>query len=327
MSQKANPRLIGIFVIGAIALLVAAVVAVGSGRFFTRAQTYVMFFEDDVGGLQVGAPVTFRGVRLGSVTGIQIRYDTDARQITIPVMVELDMRQVRLVGRASQETIDQLIERGLRARLKLQSFVTGQAGVELDFDPGSPAHFVGIVKNYPEIPTQRSSISEFRATLTDLISELRKLPVGELLERVNDISANLSTLIIHVDGLVVDVNNHLNDSFTEVPALVAESRGMVADLDTVARDLSKLTRDVNKDVPAISKGATDAIARLNKTLERAQTSMSSIENNLGERSPLQYQMNQALTEITAAASAMRNLAEYLQENPSVLLSGKGAERK
>jgi paraquat-inducible protein B len=102
---------------------------------------------------------------------------------------------------------------------------------------------------------------------------------------------------------------------------------MVADLDTVARDLSKLTRDVNKDVPAISKGAADAIARLNKTLERAQTSMSSIENNLGERSPLQYQMNQALTEITAAASAMRNLAEYLQENPSVLLSGKGAERK
>ncbi len=327
MSKRANPRLIGMFVLGALVLLVAALAVAGGGRLFARSETFVMFFEDDVNGLQVGAPVTFRGVRIGSVTSVQIRYDTDAREITIPVLVQLEKRQSALAGSTGWESLEELVARGLRAQLKLQSFVTGQVSIELDFDPTIKARFVGVVQNYPEIPTKRSSISEFRATLSDLITEIRKLPIDEILERVSDVSANLSTLIIHVDYLVTDINNHVNASFEQVPALMSESRKLVADLDVAARDISKLTRDVNARVPGIGQGAVTAIAELDKTLKQAQSSLSSIEGTLGDRSALQFQMNQALTEITAAASAMRVLAEYLQENPGVLLSGKGAQSK
>ena len=158
MSRRANPRAIGVFVLGALALLVAALAIFGGGRVFGPKETFVMFFEDDVGGLQVGAPVTFRGVRVGTVTDVRIRYDTDHQSVSIPVYVQLDRRQVVVAGERGWEQTSEMIKRGLRAQLKMQSFVTGQVAVDLDFQPRTPARLVGIINNYPEIPTVRSSI-------------------------------------------------------------------------------------------------------------------------------------------------------------------------
>jgi paraquat-inducible protein B len=325
MSRRASPRAIGAFVLGAVALLVVAVAIFGGGRLFTPKETFVMFFEDDVAGLQVGAPVTFRGVRVGSVTGVRIRYDTDNLNITIPVYVQLDRRQVVVAGSRGWEEIEQMIQRGLRAELKMQSFVTGQVAVDLDFAPNTPIRLVGAVNNYPEIPTIRSSISQLRATFSDLVEEIRKLPLDQLIREVTATSQNMATLLSHVDTLVIDVTGHVNSSFEQVPGLVQDMRQMVADMNGAARDISRLTRDLDKNVPQISQQTLQAVGRLNKTLEQAQMSLTSVQNTLGDNSPLQYQMSQALTEITAAASSMRVLAEYLQQNPGVLLSGKGAQ--
>lgn len=327
MSRKANQRLIGLFVLGAIALLVASLVVFGGGRLFARTDTFVMFFEDDVAGLQVGAPVTFRGVRIGSVKDIRIRYDTESYDFAIPVIVELEERQATLEGHNGWQNIDQLIQRGLRAQLKLQSIVTGQVVIDLDFDNSVPARLVGAVSSYPEIPTRRSSISELRATISDLIAEMRKLPLDTLVEQITNVSKNTAALVTHVDFLVVDISRHVNASFAEIPELVGEMRRMVATMNKAADQVARVTHDFDRDVPEISRGTLEAVNRLNKTLEQAQMSMTSIQNTLGERSPLQFQMSQALTEITAAASAMRVLAEYLQENPNVLLSGKGATQR
>lgn len=324
MSRRANPRLIGIFVLGALTLLIGALAVFGGGRLFAAKETFVMFFEDDVAGLQIGAPVTFRGVRVGSVKDIRIRYDTDSRDFTIPVIVVLEKGKAIVEGQSGWESIDQLVERGLRAQLKLQSFVTGQVVIELDIDPKAPARLVGTIRDYPEIPTRRSSISQLRATVSDLIAELRRLPVDRLIEQFTTMSEGMSTLVIHADALIADINTHVNASFSDVPALVGETRKMVADIDVAAREVTNLTREAGARVPQITAGTLDAVNRLNKTLEQAEASFGAVQDTLGDRSPLQFQMNQALTEITAAASALRVLAEYLQENPGVLLSGKGA---
>jgi paraquat-inducible protein B len=323
MSRRANPRFIGLFVLGALALLIGALAVFGGGRLFAAKETFVMFFEDDVAGLQIGAPVTFRGVRVGSVKDIRIRYDTDSRDFTIPVIVELEKGKAIVQGQTGWESIDQLIERGLRAQLKLQSFVTGQVVIELDIDPKAPARLVGSIPAYPEIPTRRSSISQLRATVSDLIAELRRLPVDRLIEQFTAMSESTSTLVNHADSLLADINTHVNASFAEVPALVGETRKMVADIDLAAREITNLTREAGANVPQITAGTLDAVNRLNKTLEQAEASFGAVQNTLGDRSPLQFQMSQALTEITAAASALRVLAEYLQENPGVLVSGKG----
>lgn len=324
MSRTASPRQIGIFVLGALALLIGSIAFFGSGRLFAPKETYVMFFEDDVAGLQTGAQVTFRGVRVGSVTDIQILYDDETLNLSIPVYVKLERRQIVGAGTEGWDKLDQMIERGLRAQLKMQSFVTGQLVVELDIDPKAPLRLVGAVPRFPEIPTKRSSIGELRATFSDLMTEIGKLELEKLVERFGEMSNNLARFLVNVDALVVNMNDHVNASFEQIPGLMTETRQMVGDINVAARDVSKLTRDLDKNVPEISQGALQAIGRLNQTLEQAQTALGSVEDAVGERSPLHFQVNKALTEITAAASAMRVLAEYLQQNPGVLLSGKGA---
>ena len=324
MSKRANTRLIGLFVLGALTLLVAALVIFGGGRLFARTDSFVMFFEDDVAGLQVGAPVTFRGVRIGSVTDIRIRYDADNRQVLIPVIVNLERRQAVLDGRAGWEPIGELIQRGLRAQLKMQSIVTGQLAVELDFEPAAPLRMVGALPSYAEIPTRRSSISQIRATVSDLIAELRELPIDKLVEQFTVMADNTGRLLTHVDALVIDINRHANESLAEVPQLVSDVRRLTATINAAAAGMAEVTRNLGETVPRMSQGTLVAIDKLNRTLEQAQSAMSSVQDSLGDRSPLQFQMSQALSEITAAAGAMRVLAEYLQENPGVLLSGKGA---
>lgn len=325
MSRRSNPRLIGIFVLGALALLIGALVILGGSRLFAPQDSYVLFFEDDVAGLQAGAPVTFRGVRVGSVTDIRIRYDAKSLDLTFPVYIKLERQQIVGAGARGWEELDQMIQRGLRAQLKMQSFLTGQVIIDLDFDANAPLRLVGAVDRYPEIPTKRSSISQLRATLSELMTEVSKLQLDKLVERFTAALDNVAQILVHVDALVTDVNKHVSTSFEQVPDLLKDMRQMVGNIDVAARDVAKLTRDIDKNVPEISDGTRQVIVRLNTTLEQAQTSLGSVQDALGDRSPLQFQMTQALTEITAAASAMRVLAEYLQQNPGVLLSGKGAQ--
>ena len=144
MSKQANKTVIGIFVVVAIALVVAAVLILGSGKFFKQTLKAVCYFEGSVGGLNIGAPVVFRGVRIGSVTDVILRFDTKKLVFVIPVYIEIEPDKFSVIGvRPKQlgENLKTFIDRGLRASLETQSIVTGQMQVGLDFKPDKPAKF------------------------------------------------------------------------------------------------------------------------------------------------------------------------------------------
>src|SRR5512135_2268972 len=145
MSKQANKAVIGIFVVGAIALVVIAIVVLGSGKFFKKTVKAVCYFEGSVGGLNVGAPVVFRGVRIGSVSEIILKVDPSKLIFTIPVYIEIEPDKFEVVGARPTEMKGQnlktLIDKGLRASLETQSLVTGQMQVGLDFHPEKPAKF------------------------------------------------------------------------------------------------------------------------------------------------------------------------------------------
>jgi paraquat-inducible protein B len=116
MAKRSNPKLIGGFVIGAIALLIAGILAFGGGQYFSRKEKGVLFFEGSLAGLDVGSPVTFRGVPVGSVTGIVIEYDVTTQSLHIPVYIEVDPQKFEIVsGARSTKNIQELVARGLRA--------------------------------------------------------------------------------------------------------------------------------------------------------------------------------------------------------------------
>src|SRR5512134_2415689 len=151
MSKQASKSLIGAFVLGAIFLVVAGVVIFGSGKLFTKANKSVMFFEGSVNGLQIGAPVVFRGARIGQVTDVVVKMN--ARELTafIPVYTEIYPQKIMPIeGDQSYDEryLQALITKGLRAQLQLQSFVTGQLMVNIDFYPNTPIRLVGLEKRY-----------------------------------------------------------------------------------------------------------------------------------------------------------------------------------
>ena len=149
MSTSANPKLIGAFVLGAIILIIGALIVLGGGKFFQRTTPVVMYFQGSVAGLSAGSPVNFRGVSVGQVTNVSIRYQPNGgNPLIIPVFAELSSENVQLVATRDQKqefrpgtgvVLRTLIDDGLRAQLAIPSLVTGQATVSLDLFPGSPA--------------------------------------------------------------------------------------------------------------------------------------------------------------------------------------------
>src|SRR5882672_2842173 len=170
MGSKISPTTIGAFVVGAIVLVVAGALLFGGGKFFTEKLPYVLFFESSVEGLNVGAPVIFRGVQVGQVTAISAIADPQTFDVRIRVQIEL-VRGVIKVGEEDQRFKDQrkgvegLIQKGARASLRMQSFVTGLLYVALDFHPDTPIRLLGLDPTVPELPTIPSDMDQLKSTI------------------------------------------------------------------------------------------------------------------------------------------------------------------
>ena len=229
MSRKANKTLIGAFVIGAVALLVSVILILGSGKFFTERDSYVLYFKGSVKGLNIGAPVMFRGVKIGSVTDISLMADHEDLSIRIPVIIEVEpdrfKRTVQQQKRDPDKTIELLIEKGLRAQLVMQSFVTGQLMVNLDFYPEKSARFSGLKSEHPEIPTISSGLEE-------LVSKIEELPLSDLINRANSSLEGLENLvkspelkesISSLQGALNDIRNLIQEMDVHVAPLLGQA--------------------------------------------------------------------------------------------------------
>jgi paraquat-inducible protein B len=270
MREKVNPALIGAFVLGAIALAVVAVVILASGRFFADTRTFVMFFEGSVGGLRIGASVTFRGVRVGSVTDIQIAIDPNDLSHRVPVYVVLDLNRVVWTGQRPEQvpTMNQYIRRGLRAQLRSESLVTGQLLVNLDFAPDTPVKLVGMEIRFQEIPTIPSPLEELSRRIEDL-------PLKELVSSAQKI----------IEGVEHFVNAPaVTDTLRNADATLTAVRGAVERLERetgrIAGDLSGITGDLRQALTQIEKSVTDTIGDYQKVARDANAQLERVTGTI-----------------------------------------------
>jgi len=206
MSKKANKTLIGVFVLGAVTLLVLSLIIFSSGKYFRRTNKYVLFFDDSVKGLAVGAPVTFKGVKIGTVSDISLVYDPDTKFAIIPVIIETEPDRIKdTPTRRETSNMRFLINKGLRAQLETLNFLTGQLAVTLDFFPDKPARFRDLMKKYPEIPTVPSPLGELQKNIGEI-------PLKEI---SLDLQASMRSLSIALkessETIIFDVENMLRE--------------------------------------------------------------------------------------------------------------------
>ncbi|MBG3875959.1 MCE family protein [Desulfovibrio oxamicus] len=327
MAREANKAMLGAFVMGALALLAAAVLLFGSGRFMKDRPQLVLYFKGSVRGLNIGAPVVFRGVPIGSVTEIRLLHDPNTLEFFIPVFIEFEPERVLNMkdGTAAQrqadgKMLDLLVEKGLRARLTLQSFVTGQLMIELDFEPGSPLVLRGDGA-LREIPTLPSPMEELTRTL-------QNLPIDNIMAQLNEAVAGLNKMIN--SPVVADTAANLNDTLKDVRQLVASVNGQVGpvgqSLAGAAQRYGALADKLDRQLPDALAQTTQTLKSLAAASTRAEAALAAAHSTIRDDSRTMTEVQQALREMGAAARSLRALAEYLERHPEALLRGKGDYR-
>lgn len=188
MSRKANKTAIGAFVVGAVVLSIIAIVVLGSGILFQRSDKYVLYFDGSVKGLSVGAPVIFKGVKIGNVSEMSLVYDPKTKDVLIPVVIDVELAHVKGVPEdLGYPDYILLVQQGLRARLEVQNFITGQLMLAFDFYPEKPAKFYDITKRYPELPALPIS--------PDIFEIMNEIPLKEISNNLDQTVAGVNKLV------------------------------------------------------------------------------------------------------------------------------------
>jgi paraquat-inducible protein B len=316
MSKRANPTVIGAFVVGAVVLVIAAVGVLGSGRFFRKVYPAVLFFEGDVNGLRIGAPVKFKGIQLGEVTSILLRLGDGAgapegkETQLIPVLISLD--QANIVARGStvrpdRETLAEFVKRGMRGQLKMESFVTGVLYVELEMHPGTPAEFRGGPDlEYPEIPTLPTAMAEVQAKAGAFLAKLDKVDIDGL---VNSFKAAAESF----------------DRLASSPGLHATLDGLPTTVKKVDEAADQLQRTLVSVEGTSDRLKADVVPRVDEALVAARDTLRSVQAVVEPGSPVVYQLGRTLDQVAQAAAAVNRLAAELERNPSMLVRGKAVE--
>ncbi|MDD5561709.1 MAG: MlaD family protein [Candidatus Omnitrophica bacterium] len=186
--RKANKTLIGAFVVGAVVLLIIAVIVFGSGMFLKQSDKYVLFFDGSIKGLSEGAPVIFRGVKIGNVTKIGLLYNKEVKNVLIPVIIDVELSRVKgMPDKFGYPDYKQLVEEGLRAKLEIQNFITGQLMIGFDFYTDKPAKSYDIIKDYPELPTLPIS--------PDIFEAMNEIPIRKIADELQQAVSGINRLV------------------------------------------------------------------------------------------------------------------------------------
>jgi paraquat-inducible protein B len=322
MSAKTHPRLVGAFVLGAIALVLAAVVFLSSGGWFTERARFVVFFPGSVKGLQMGSSVTFRGVPVGEVIEVSaFQTGLPDNPIQIEVVCEFygDVIDVPegvespYVGLAQEELVAMLIDQGVRARMMSASLLTGQKYIELDFLPDEPARLAGLSRRYPEIPTSPTVMEKVGERMEALMSKIAEVPLDQVVE-------NIQTAIRAARELLEseDIKGALGAARRGANSLeptLAEARETLRTAREVIENLGKETDGLGDDV-------SETLAELRTRLARTERTFETLEATLRGTDDARVDASATLLELERALKSFRNLAEYIQTHPEAILQGK-----
>jgi len=255
-------------------------------REYSVKRHFVMHFDQSVRGLEKGAPVEFRGIRIGEVVDVKLVIDVQRFDVRVPVLVMIEPERIEIAGGditapagrepdtdAETELVRQLVERGLRARLKTGNLLTGQLYVDLDFYRNAPKAFLTQGERYPVFPTVPTPLEQLTESVTAILKKLESIPYEEISSDIRTALAALNRTLQKTEALATNVNDVL--------------------------------------VPDIQK-----------SLLGVEASLEEFGRNLGSGSALSQSTRQAIDELTGTIRSLRGLTDYLERNPDALIFGR-----
>ena len=334
MSKKANPTVIGSFALGAIALVIFAVVVFGSGDLFAHHPRAVAFFTGNMQGLRIGAAVNFRGVQVGKVTNIILRVDPQTMKPLIPVYMAFDLKSLDLTSPltaqdiAHQTGLRALIADGLHARLASESLVTGQLNVELDLNPDEPRTLTGGDPSTVEIPATESDLTKLKTALTQLPldqianSALRVLDEADRVlssPEIPKLLTSLTAMSENANGLITEARADLNSITADVKDAAHSADDTLTTAKTALTEMGSALTTVNQ---LMKTEITEAVRTAVVAVVKAEKLMSAADGIVAVNSPQRADLDQTLRNLDTATRALRVFAEELERKPNAIVLGK-----
>ncbi len=343
MSKKANPALIGGFVLGALALAVGGILVFGSGTLFQPRRPVVMYFNESVQGLDVGAPIVLSGVTIGSVTDIDLVVDPATATPRVLVRGQFLPETVSLEGADARTFWEEdahgellgrrLIEKGMRAQLGITSLITGKLAVNLVFRPDTEIDLVEAGPDFRtpqgagEIPTVQSDLAAVRDVIERVMNKVAELPLEETLRDFSGFLSGAERLINKPE---------LSASIDETKALLTDLRALVNNVDAKAAplldkasiavtdiaDAAESARQLMDRAEPLENQLAAAVRRLESVLEDADVLMQTATRVISPGKPLHEELIVTIRDVGSAARSLRALADTLEQNPNSILFGR-----
>ncbi|TXJ02056.1 MAG: MCE family protein [Aquabacterium sp.] len=320
--MKRHAFLVGAFVLLALVLVVAGVLTLNkSGWFHTRHQA-VVYFDDSVKGLYIGAPVTFRGVKMGEVTRIGVEVNQQTLVARIPVTLTLGTESLQMdsgSGQTQELDLAELVRRGLRARLILQSVVTGQTAIELDFRPDLPGRLLAGGKGaIPEIPTMQDKLDA-------LITQVQELPLGEMVTELRHTMRTLNDTLKTSQTAIEKTSQQLNATGVQARQTLATAdaalKNVEAQTTLTLQSLQQLSDTTRGTVTQMQPALQQTLQETRLAAEGARRAMQDLAAVAAPGSPLRTDVNAAVSDLSQAARSLRSFADQVEREPNSLIFG------
>lgn len=332
MKTKISPAVVGVFVLGAMLLIIVALLSFGGVNFFSKPQRFLVYFDESIHGLDLGSSVKLRGVRVGRVTDLNIRYDAATNKSVVAVVCEFSRNMIvddkgQPIDVSDRAKLQTMVDHGLRAQLGVVGLATGLLFVELDFyDPEQyPAGPPEPGARHLVIPSVPSTISEYQASLTEILSDLKRVDFAGLSRNIN---ATLNTANQKLQGIdTVRLSEHWVKTADAIGAMVSdpEIKKAILNLNAAGDDLRALIARLTTQVQPTSDKLAQTLDEAQKALAAFNAAATAAQRFIAAQNGVGEEAAQTMEQLRQAAAAVQRLADFLERHPNAIITGRKAE--
>lgn len=298
--------------------------------------TYLTYFPGSVQGLAPGTPVHIRGVQVGRVRDVRLRYLSGSASLETPVTLEIDPRQLEIpvtegmtreqVRATMNDALSRMVRKGMRATLATSLVLPGASAVSLEFVAGAGSGNLDLAHEPPVIPAAASGsgLAGAMASINDVATTIRNLPLQEIASNIQSTTRRLDALVS--DPTLTRSLRRLDAAMADVERITATIRQDVGPISDSIRNAATSAERTAKSIESTAETASQNVQPIVDSLRNAAASAESAakraEQLVGTSQRQNYDIAQLVRELTRAAEAVRALATYLNENPDALIKGR-----
>lgn len=332
MMNKANPTVIGAFIVGAVFLIITSILVFSSESLFSKNHQFVVIFTESINGLQVGAPIKLYGVQIGHVTEINVERNKQSNMTLIPVVFEVNPKNISDYIDTENTNwddteVNKLIDSGLRMQLQLGSLLTGQLFIEALYLPDTPIKLYGYKTNLKEIPSIPSNSDKIQKTLRNVLNNLKTIDLGELFHNLQKTISNIQQITGSEQTRITlaALNTSMIDLQQIMSTLKNESGNISHDLKKTINHADQLILSIEGNTSSLLKETRRAVVTGNKTLQEINSALIHVKSLININAPISQDLQTALKELARAARSTRVMMDYLERHPDALIYGKDSE--